>query len=255
MQSEIKDKIWRLLNLKIDQDKKDVCWGNCKDLFTLNVSYCSCLLPGFDWNNLHTMSKKEIQSYLKGADIYHSVFMRFSLVERVRAHLSMPVREVSPLKFNFLHIEVLYPHVKINKSRWNACIQHESTDANVNTPSFQGHTGDRGNSSANVSRTLDMKWKWNMLLKWNFSFLCLSSISNFHYQIKCMLQVCLLCLFFDEPNVFAKAKVWFFTLLCRAVHLFTEVLLPLWSNLCHQCGRFMESLNESVICSKAFRGN
>lgn len=35
---------WRLLNIKTDQNKKDVCWGNCKDLFTLNVWQCSCLL-------------------------------------------------------------------------------------------------------------------------------------------------------------------------------------------------------------------
>lgn len=78
---------------------------------------------------------------------------------------------------------------------------------NANTPSFQGHTGDGGNSSsANVSRTLDMKWKWNILPKWNFSFVCLSCISNFQYQIKCMLQVCLLCLFLGELNVFATSR-------------------------------------------------
>lgn len=48
MQSEIKHKIWSLLNLKIDHYKKDICWGNCKDLFTLYVSYCSCILPALN---------------------------------------------------------------------------------------------------------------------------------------------------------------------------------------------------------------
>lgn len=40
-----------------------------------------------------------------------------------RAHVNEHLREASPPKFHFLHFEVFYLHVKINKSRWSACIR------------------------------------------------------------------------------------------------------------------------------------
>lgn len=137
MQSEIKHEILRLLNLKIDQNNKRARWGNYKDLFTLNVSYCSHLFPSLT-EIICTLWARRVSHFWREQLFTIQCTWRFSLGERVRARSSMPVREVSPLKFHLLHVEVSYAHVKIKKSRWNTCIQHESTDVKCNHAVFLG---------------------------------------------------------------------------------------------------------------------
>lgn len=71
----------------------------------------------------------------------------------------------------------------------------------------------------------------------------------FQDQMRCMLPVCSLWLLLIQTwnKWLHQAEVWFFTLLCRAVYLFTgKPLLLFCSNLCCQCGHMVHRKSRRI---------
>lgn len=122
-----------------------------------------------------------------------------------RARVNVHLREVSPPKFHFLHFEVFYLHVKINKSRWSTRVRQmqkrrlfrvtQVTEGALQM--FLGHLTQSGNGTYCPIK------KYFLL-----SFLArLCSVSNTRLIAGCVRARSAWSLFRCELNVFAKAEV------------------------------------------------
>lgn len=112
-------------------------------------------------------------------------------------------------------------------------------------------------TSANVSRTLDRKWKWNILPKLKKSFLLCFCSAYQTSRIRlgaCCRCACSACSSLKcEINVCTKQR-------CEFSHVCAGLYICLLEKFYYFAGQICAAsvamwLLESVICSKAFRKN